>query len=570
MMTRKLILNLIGIFAFGFCFIFAAYVGLPVDFNADHINNVQRATAVRYSELLRMTVNPFTPAWFYPAEGRMEYLRPLQFLLMKFFFETFHCSLIPVHIGAAIGHGILLVTFSVFIYLFSGSLLFCWLAAFLYTSFPSNFFMMTSVFAMDFQYAVSLLSITSLTIFGILTIHKIRRPVIRVFCFVGWIAALWLAIKLKSSEKVLPLIMGSFLLLRVPFSVKRIGWRRIIVLFLLLICMTPLVAPLKCFERWTPKETGSIDSVQMAPATEKDRTTFSFQLENLLQRTFFVWGGEFPFTTIWRRQIPRSFTENYGFFLGWFFWGGLLWLLWRFTFFRARSDPQKGIQGDEWREHAVWLILIWFAVTIAGFANGISVEDTRLLNFAYVPSIFLLFAIVAFFEDSYLVDAKRRLLFHVLLAGLVLYTAFSNFVVLGKLVGHFGGMQSSIVAAERAIFRDFFKVEPNELTLYQRHRELEDRAMVVDWYELPPTWLEDLKAKLEQEGKVYFLTRFEDSERLGALRELNYRVDLVGRYNLLDSPPIFFKVAKKAAESMRQVSGKKKTYEILTWQVTHP
>lgn len=569
MAYRKLILNLVGIFIFGFCFIYAAYVGLPVDFNADHVNNVQGTEAVSYETLIRMIINPFTPAWFYPAEGRMEYLRPLQFLLMKFYFEKFHYSLVPYHVTAAAGHGILLVIFSIFIYFFSRNILFAWLAALLYTSFPTNFFMMTSVFSMDFQYYVSLLSIASLSLFGFLTFQKVKSKVIFVGSVLTWLITMWLAIKLKSSEKVLPFIMVSFLLLRASFILKRIGWLRTIILVLLLVSATPLVVPLKCFERWTPKQVDVMPSIQTFPTTKKDKTAFSFQWKNIVQRTFFVPGGEFPFTTMRRRQTPKSFTENYGFFLGWVFWLGLPWLLWFMVLHRRKPCSKEVEVREEVRRHCLWLIILWFAATIAGFANGISVYDTRLLNFAYVPSIFLFFSILSIFEKNYFNNVTKRLSFQILLTTFVLYTCLSNFSILGKLISHFGGIQDALVRSEKDIFFAVYHEPPTEKTLYERHGELESRVAVIDWYELPADWLQTAIEKLNREGIIYFYARSADSERLQELRKAGYPVVFWKRYDFLDAKPLFFRIQRKMLQlkTLFRKSKKKKENVILIYQV---
>ena len=84
-MNRSYNVNLTGCFLFAFCFTFFSYVGLPVDFTADHLSNMLGTQAMSYKKLTQLILNPLTPAWFYPPAGLvglMAYLRPLQFLFL--------------------------------------------------------------------------------------------------------------------------------------------------------------------------------------------------------------------------------------------------------------------------------------------------------------------------------------------------------------------------------------------------------------------------------------------------------------------------------------------------------
>ena len=182
-------MNLAGCFLFAFCFTFFSYAGLPVDFTADHLMNMQGTEAIGYNELIRLILNPLTPAWFYPSTGSMAYLRPLQFLLMKLYFHWFHYSLVPFHLTAAIGHGLLAMIFFAFIYRRTRRALYGWLAVILYASFPSNFFTMASTFSMDFQHFVSILTVSGLILFGSLTRGKQKSSWMFCLGVLGWIAA---------------------------------------------------------------------------------------------------------------------------------------------------------------------------------------------------------------------------------------------------------------------------------------------------------------------------------------------------------------------------------------------
>lgn len=564
------------VFLVGFIFVFSCYGGLPVDFNADHVNaNIRGADEMSYSELIRLTLNPLTPAWFYPPNGLMEYLRPLQFLGMKLFFEFFDYSLIPFHAAAAFGSGMLMVFFLLIIFYLTRSLLLGWLGVLFYLSLPSNLFMMLSTFSLDFQYFISVLSITSLALFGFLTLKPLEKPVF-FLAVLGWTVSVWIAIKLKSSEKVLPFVCLFFLILRFSDICKRIAKFRLLILFLGIIGMMALVIPFRPFDSWVKSGASNETSVQplseagiqsIQPANEKDKQTFSFQWQNLFYRTFYVPGGEFPFTTIHRRKVPQSFTENYGFFMGWLFWIGLL--LTPFLLAHLRNNPSDLTERRGWevRHHFLWLALLWFGATIAGFANGLNVKDTRMLNFAYVPSILILFSIVGMFERTCCSTSKRQFWFRALILFFVLYTSLSNFSIFAKLLGHFGGIQDALVRAERDVYLSVYNESPNERTLYERHQELERRVVIIDWYDLPTNWLELVSKKLHEEGVVYFYTRTPDSEKLQKLGEAGYQVTFWKRYDFLDAKPLVFKLFKILDRFKGLVRKTKKENAVLVYQI---
>ena len=568
-MKRSLLLNFLGIFLFGFAVIYACYVGLPVDFNSDYIaSNIRGADSLSYLKLIRLTLNPLTPAWFYPSAGLMEYLRPLQFLLMKLFFDWFHYSLIPFHVSTAVGHGFLLTIFALIIFYYTRSILLSWLGALLYASFPSNFFMLVSTFALDFQFFLSILTLVALFLFGLLTFGKLKSKLSFFLGVLGWICASWLAIKLKSSEKIIPFICLAFLIFRLRFVIGRIGLLRMWILILGIAGMMILVIPFKPFESWTndqgftSKETASIQ-----PSSEKDKQTLSFQWNNLLERTFFVPGGEFPFTTVVRRNIPQSFTENYGFFLGWLFWVSLLLTPIVLARSKVSTDLPFRDQEGEMKRHCFWLMLIWFGATIAGFANGLNVRDIRLLNFAYVPSVLLLFMMVGTLEQNFFSAAKKRLFFRIAVAVFVLYTSFSNFFILAKLLGHFGGFQNALVRAEKDVFQSFYHESPDERTLYERHQDLENRALVVDWYQLPENWFQAAVEKLNREKTVYVYTRTAQSERLEKFKTAGYEPIFLKRYDFLDAKPLIFRAFKRVAEVKHLTGTSGKENAILVYQI---
>ena len=575
-MNRTLLLNIIAVFFIGFLFIFSCYGGLPVDFNADHINiNIRGAEAMSYSDLISLTLNPFTPAWFYPPNGLMEYLRPLEFLGMKLLFNSFHYSLTAFQVVASITNGMLMVLFLLIIFYMTKSLLWAWLGVLLYLSFPSNSFLMLSTFSVDFQYSVSILSTTALVLFGFLTLKRTKKSTF-FLSLAGWILAIWFAIKLKSSEKILPLICIAFIILKLRSISKHIGRFRLIVLLAVSLGMITLIVPFRPFHQWVKKDlviesTSQTTTQSIQPANEKDKQTFSFRWENMVYRTFCVPDGKCSLFTLQRKKIPRSFSENYGFFLTWFFWIGLI----ASPFIWSHIKKNKKLvtpQNLDTAQHCFSLWFVWLAATIAGFANGLNVYDTRFLNFAYVPSIPILFTMIGMIETAFLSTPvkqknRKKIIYRALLLLVLIYSICSNYALLVKIIGNFGGAQDATVRAERDVFQDFFHETPNHRTLYERHHELETRAVIVDWYDLPENWFEQAERILALENQIYFYTRTQDSEKLAKLKEAGYAVSFWKRYDYLDAKPLVFKIFKASAHFKKTLLKSKKENAILIYKI---
>lgn len=558
-MNRSLPFNLGLAFLVGFLFIFFCFVGLPVDFNADHLEGIQSVNSLSYVDLVRLILNPLTPAWFFPPDTNwMGYLRPLQYLIIKAYFDWFGYGLVPFHLTVAVGLGLLNVLFFVLIFYATQSLLYAWLGAILYASFPSNFFLHASIFSMDLIYYVSILSILALALFGFLTFGMWKKKLHFLVALFGFVLTIWLVIKLKSTEKILPFVCLGFLLMRFKFILSRIGRFRLALLFSSLLAMWLMVIPLKPFEYWLENLPHQGRPVSFEPTTQKDRVTFSFSWKNLIQRTFYVPGGEFPFLIPHRREIPRSFTENLGFFLGWLFWLGVLLI----PFILTRSKEKN---GDAYR-HGLGLVLVWFTATILGFSNGQPVLNTRFLNFGYVPSVLLFLGSVGWLEQRFFSEARRRLFLRGILSLLVIYTTITNFGFFAMLLGHFGGIQDALVRAEKDVFRSFYGEESDDRTLYERHLELENRAVIIDWYDLPADWFEMAEGKLRREKKLYFYARGPESEKLKRFVDGGYAVTLWKSYSFFDAKPLFFK-ATKAIDWAKSLYKKRKKREILIYLI---
>lgn len=563
--------HLLAVFLLSFGFIFIYWVGLPADFNSDHITiNLRGAQASSYADLLGRVLNPLTPAWFYPADRAMEYLRPLQFLGMKALFDLFGPSLIPFHLTAALGLGCLCSFMFWLIRRWTKSLVVAWLAVFLYATFPSNFFMLGSTFSGDFQYFLSILSIASLLIFSRLTWEDSLSLLKRVGWTALWIISIWLAIKLKSSEKILPFICLAFLILRNRVIIERIGKMRFVTLLVLVFSAMILVIPLKPVKTPAPAQTEITSEESFA---DKDKKTFSFHWQNMLQRTFFVPGKKpSPFR-------PRSFTENFGPTLDddeiWGripYFGILFWIVFlsgisRLFFGKPSANSLEEAQVSIRTKHEVWIITIWFGATLAGFANGLDVNDIRFLNFAYVPGILCFFAFLH--EPFQLLRPKwlPKLLWNLLLSAAVITPVIFNTLIYNKLTIHLAGMQDALVRAEKDIYRAISLPVPQGWELYEKHADLEkeDSVILSDWYESAN--LKSAEEIIAKNGFVYvYSTKSNPTDKekptlLPELIEKGYSVELSKRYDLLEGSPIIFKILKGV---------KKKRYDLFVYRVTPP
>lgn len=570
MNKRRIVGHLLCVFVFGFAFIAICYLGLPIDFNRDYlVVCLGSLTRVDDAELIKLTLNPLTPGWFYPPERLMEYLRPITILLFQIGHRLMPYSLIPFHLAAAVGHGFLAMFVFAIIHHFTQKALYGWLAVIFYASLPSNFFIMNSISSFDFQYFVSVLSLAALTLFYYLTLGRLKRGLSFCLCVLLWIAVIWVNIKLKSSEKILPLVCLFFLLLRFPFILKRIGLRRILMLLAGIISMMLLVIPLKPFESWikdySPKKETTVP-VDKSMAKKESRA-LSFKWENAVKRTFFVPGGDFPFTKLQIRKTPRSVSENFGFFPSWILWLGLLLLPIILSRIKQKNLSTSRGPAEEEKNHGILLILVWFFAVLAGFSSGADLMDMRFLNFAYVPGILLLFLIIANMERAFFVKGRQARAFRVVIAALMIFTLIGNFARLAKLIGHFVGIQDALVRAERDVHADFFKEKPKGAALYERHQELEDRAILVDWYELPPHWIRLAEKKLDQEEQLYLYTRELEPRRLSELRQAGYRPELWKRYSFLDAKPLIFRVFKQISALENKYRHELKTNEVIIYKI---
>lgn len=529
-----------------FAFFFTCYVGLPYDFNADYPLVVRGTGAVSYGELVKLTLNPSTPSWFYPPTSRtdlMVYLRPLQFLFLKFEFDSLGYTLPPLHVVTAVGCGLLSALLFGIIAHWTKRKLWGWLAVALYLTFPSNVFMLISDFSADFQFYISILSLTAILLFGRLTLQRSKSVIAFSFLAFLWLISVWLAIKLKSSEKILPVVCLGFLIWQCRSIYRRIGFLKTAIAVFVVAVSFFLVVPSKTFFNEIARKINPEDNLAASKVeAPKDKKMFSLKWQNGLQRTFFVPDGEFSFKSIFRRsRNPLSFTENYGLFLGVLFWLGLFVA---FFLFNLRKPSPTGPPDFEIRRHHFNLFLVWFVAILCGFCSSMPLTDSRFLNFAYLPSLIVFFLALDELQKAFFSSLKRSRVFLSALILLVVATCLLNFFTYSKLLGHYGGMQDALVRAEKDIFPLVYGEAPTDTSLYERHTELERRAVIVDWYDLPSDWIEIVKDRLAEEPAVFLYSRTLQPERLVALKDAGIEASLWKQYDLFDSKPLLFRFFK--------------------------
>jgi hypothetical protein len=539
-------------------FLAVCYLGLPIDFNADYTRfSLHTLQSITIKELLLLVANPLTPGWFYPPHGFIEYLRPIQTLLFHICYNIRPHSLVPFQWAAVVGYGFLSLTIFLIVFKYSRNILYAWLAVILNASFPSNYFIMHTIVPFNFQFYGSLLSLISLVTFHALSSYRLKFPVIQTLVVFIFIVSVWLNTKLHSTEKIIPFVCFAALFWRARYIVSVIGIKKYFFLLFVVLSLFVLVVPFRPFKSFVPeKRMDDLSRVSTQNVTQKDRRTFSFSFKNGYQRTFHGPGGKFALSTIHRRDMPKSFTENLGFFVGWFFW--LLILLLPALLLRQSRASDERIQRTH---HFLWIVLIWFSGIIIGFASGSSLTDLRFIYYAYIPALFLFFITVSFF---------RHRAIPIMITASVLYSCCVNGVILTKTIGHFGGMQDVLVKAEKDVFTSFYGRAPESGEIYKKHEELEGRAVIVDWYELPSHWFRQLNEKISREGKAYFYTREHPSKKLDKIKASELKMKLIGTYELLDAKPAIFrflKILSTVKNKYRKIP--KKSRAVRVYEITY-
>lgn len=540
------------VFVIGFALFFGLYGGLPYDFNGDIFWDQEMTSSTSYSHLIQFCLNPTTPAWFF--YGRIEELRPFMFILHKFFFENFGTNLVAAHFFIAIAAGFLAVAFFLLSYWITRSKLYSWLIIFLYTSIPTNAPMLAGFLSIEIQFLLSLVTLGAVIVFGILTVARKANAARRLVLVVAWVILTWLAIKWKSSEKILPFVYFAFFVVRFRKIKEYLGNPTLLTLLglnlLLFILVVPIGSP-----RVVPKPAMSSQSMlakKLDSFAKKEREMKGFQLSNFVARTFYLPGQPNPLTHPILRDGPSSFTGDLGILLGWFFWIGLA--LTPVLMIITRRRNQQGSGGQlhpqlEFRNHMIVLFGIWFSVVVAGFGIGNVLSEVRYLNFALVPAMILLAFLIRLMDDALKgVFALGKVLRVYVLFGFLI-AIIQNYAHLAKWVGFFGGIQHALYESEMLIYKDFYGRKPEGWELFQNHTELEKRVILVSWYNLPHDWFEHSIERLKQEKVLFIKTRHRDDERVGRFRNAGYHAERIVTIPFYEAKPLFFRLPEWLIQS---------------------
>lgn len=541
---------------FGFFVIFSLYYGLPYDFNADLLRDEAVTSTVSYSQLFRFLLTPTTPAWFFYEN--MAELRPFMYVLHKFFFETFGANLPAVHLIVALAHGLLALVFFSVIYRITGRKLYSWLLLFLYASFPTNAVMLAGYVSLEIQFLLSALEILALAALVCLTWNPPPSVFKRALLIFSWFAITWLAIKWKSSEKILPFIYLGFLILTGLKIKQKAGASLLAALILMNLFMFLLAVPLK------QTKPAPVNENRNQVFLQKEKQMTRFQIPTLIARTLSLPGGENPLLAVELDESPNSFTGNLGFFLGWFFWLSLFGAP-LIYFLKRRSLPAADKEQIKLRFHAALLVFLWFAAVVAGFGMGNIVTEVRYLNYALVPAILLFAFFLRFTEDFLSPQNLTRKIVPLLFSAMFIFTIIQNFKFLTKWIGFYGGIQHTVYESEKMIYQDFFKTSPEPMEFLRKHGELGKRATLVTWYDLKEDWFLEARKRLEQEKVLYVKSRGEPDDKVERFRQEGFRVEKRANFSFYDAKPLFFRYSKLLVQTRLK---KNKNLQVALYKVT--
>jgi len=401
-MNRNLsLLHYLAVFLAGFLFILVFYWRLPYDFTADYVNALKTLESYNFSQLVGMTLNPLTPAWFFT--DNMIDLRPLTFLYLKFFETVFGIGTSPVGLFEAFNCG--LVSLLVFYLILQSGLnrIYGWLGVFLYLTFPSNVRGMLAF--PHFEYFNTALRFTPVFLFGFLTLAKTRSRMKYLLTLLAIYILTVLAIKLRSSEKILPPLFLSFLILRAGPIRANVGKARYWGVFSVCVLLMLSVVPFSVQkDHNSPCEAGS-QQEKACGAIQKEGRIKSFHLSNLYSTLIQHPGNPSPFLTVWRKSPPRNLMESYGFFSGWLFWIFLISAIFLLPGLRRRGPP-RGDEPARFLTHFFWLFLLWSGFISLTYGSDFTAAQLRYLNFLLLPSVLVFFFSLAVIERSWFVQKQ--------------------------------------------------------------------------------------------------------------------------------------------------------------------
>ncbi len=532
----------IFVFLAGFLFIFAFYVGFPFDFTQDYLEVIQYANNFSFTRLIALTINPFTPGWFFIDD--IVYLRPLTILFFKLNEHIFGIGATSFIVVEAISCGILSVLFFHLIVKAGNSKLYGWLAIFLYLSFPPIFFSTMSFPHME--YLNTLLRFSSVIIFGYLTLNYFRSLPKFVITCIGWYVLTLLSIKLRSSDKLLVPVFIAFLLFNFKPVIQKIGRSRFFFIGLVSLLMLLSVVPIQIKAFSTTKQ------VSFNRAEQKEKQIRTVHIQNLHSSIVHNPQGENPFATVFKDKPPQSVTENYGFFLGWFFW---IFLCTSFFFLVKNVNAPSESERIYFLKHFFKLTSVLTGILAVTFMSDFISADLRYLSFILTPSLLLLMWGILLFE-YYLKGDKKFFIFRAIMIGSFVFTIGTNLGFYLKYLGHFGGgMTYGFVEAAKKVYEDKYQRKPVGHELYLEFPKLYGRNLLIEWHDSFKDNMKQLGAR-DLRSTYYVLSRNQNPE---IPSKVNSARIALGDVNFLDAPPVVFRVLK-AVRSIKNKQDKDKIF----------
>lgn len=549
-------------FLAGLLFSVFFYVGLPFDFTTDYVTAIGYAHRFDFRELVTMTLNPFTPGWFFVED--MVYLRPLMFLYFKVNESIFGPGAISFEIIEALCCGLVSALLFYLGVKASGSKFYGWLGVTLFLSFPSMFFSTMSF--PHIEYLNTLLRLMAVILFGHLTLGSVRTKT--GFMIACGLCALFvfLAVKLRSADKILPPFFIAFLALNFRPVLHRLGRVRYAALLGLSLLMMISVVPL-------PVLWGARDASQ--PLTGADRKEIkirTFQTQNVYRNLIHNPEGDFPFTTLSKDKPPLSLTESYGFFLGWGFWLSLAATPFLLRRFRGIHPPELAGPRLQFLKHFYKLLGLFTLCFAVLFGSDMAAADLRYLSFILTPSVPLFVYSISlvesriFFKNQEKCTGRKNYALACFRLGVLscfLFTVITNLGFFLKYLGHFGGgMTWGFVRAVETVYEDHYGAMPRGRELYLKSGELFNNNLGIDWHD---SWPEILKKRYEgtviKGSPLYILSQSPVSPDLPLTAPSGFLTSssMIAEVNFLDAPPLAFRILK-AAKTMRNKQNKHKIY----------
>ncbi len=558
-------------FLLGFLFIYCSYVGLPFDFSSDYAECIHYAEQFSFKKLLSLTLNPFTPGWFFIDE--IVFLRPLTILFFKFNEYAFGVGAKSFIITEAISCGLLSSLFFHVVYQ-CGNKIYAFFSVILYLSFPPIFF--STISFPHMEYLNTILRMSSVILFGYLTLKPISSKAKHISDLLVFYFLVLCTIKLRSSDKLLPLFFISFLILNVKSIFRNIGKKKYFSLLFLLLFMLTSVVPIRF------KEIEAAHLNIPKTAEQKEAQIRSIHLKNIYGAVIYYPNskkGEFPFLTFSKHTSPRSLSESYGISC-WFFWGFLV-----ASFFLIKKITPNDKTDDEnllfLKHFFKLLLLLTFAFSFTFFSDFVYL-DARYLSFILVPSVMVFILSILIFENTIL---KKRgevlklyslrwfgfLFFRAIVLSFITFTVVTNFRFYTTYLRLFGGATYAFAEAAKKVYVDLYRKEPEGHDLYLSFSNLYENNMLIDWYDSYADHAKEIAARPPQE--LYILSRGKDGPKCfqriepeeaqvcsnDAFHALHKSFTLMDEVNYLDAPPIGFRTLK-AVRSVKNKQNDDKIY----------